>query len=119
MSETTAAQRIMNHLMTERELQDAVIAMAKTLGLLVYHPYDSRRSEPGYPDLTIVGSRGIVYVELKRQGGKLTTEQKAWGAAIERVAAMLPGYRSPIAYYVWRPHEWHSGEIEDVLRGIA
>lgn len=116
MSET---RRVMNYLMTERELQDAIIGLAKTLGMLCYHTWDSRRSEPGFPDLVIVGSSVIVYAELKRQGGKLTKEQKAWGEAIERVAGRLPSYRSPLEYHVWRPHDWHEGIVEDVLRRAA
>lgn len=110
------ARRVMDLLMTEKALQDNVIALAKTLGLLVYHPYDSRKSEPGFPDLTIVGKRRVLFVELKRQTGKLTKEQQAWREAIERTADKP---WAPHVYYLWRPHDWSSGEIENVLRGEA
>lgn len=48
-----SARATLDAAMTEGELQQAIIDLARVLGLLIYHPYDSRRSEPGYPDLTI------------------------------------------------------------------
>jgi hypothetical protein len=114
------AERVLNHLMTERELQDNVIDLCKLLGLLVYHTHDSRRSEPGFPDLTICGKRNVLFVELKRQGGKLSKEQKLWGEAVQRVSEMsFPKYRGGVLYFVWRPAEWRDGTIEDVLRAEA
>ena len=110
------ARRVIAYLMPERELQNNVIEMAERLGLLVYHTHDSRRSQPGFPDLVIAGKRGIVYAELKRQRGKLTDEQQAWRQAIEATAGRSwTGHE----YHLWRPHDWLSGDVEDVLRRIA
>lgn len=110
MSDLTEAQRVMALLMSEKQLQENVIELAKRLGLLVYHPYDSRKSEPGFPDLTIVGKRRVLFIELKRQSGKLTKEQQLWREAIERTSE-----RGRHDYYTWRPADWTSGVIEDVL----
>lgn len=93
--------------MTERQLQEHVVALAKQLGWMVYHTYDSRRSQPGFPDLVLV--RGVVlYRELKAVNGVLSPEQKAWLQCL-RVAGADAG--------VWRP--WHllDGTVERALRG--
>jgi len=116
VSESTAARRVLNHLMSERDLQDGVVQLARSLGLLVFHDYDSRRSESGFPDLVIVGPRGVAFIELKRQSGKLTTEQKAWGAALQ---ASMGRYDARHSYNVFRPHDWHEGSVDEELRRLA
>jgi hypothetical protein len=93
--------------MTERELQDAVVELAGYLGFLTFHPYDSRRSAPGWPDLVIVGHGRCIVAELKRERGRVSAMQQQW---LDELA--LAG----VATYVWRPWHWHSGEIENVLR---
>lgn len=99
--------------MTERQLQDAVVTLAGYLGYLVFHPYDSRRSTPGWPDLVLCGQgrsgqgRCIV-AELKRERGRVSPAQQGW---LDALAA------AGVETFVWRPWHWHSGEIERVLRG--
>lgn len=61
----------------EREWQSQVIKLAKTLGWRTYHTFDSRRSTHGFPDLVLVRDR-VIYLELKREKGRLTDEQKDW-----------------------------------------
>jgi hypothetical protein len=97
--------------MTERQLQDAVVEMAGYLGYLCFHPYDSRRSTgPGWPDLCIVGHGRFIVAELKRERGRVSAAQQGW---LDELA--LAG----VATYVWRPWHYHSGEIENVLRGAV
>lgn len=95
--------------LTEREFQDLVIRLADTCGWLVYHTYDSRRSRPGYPDLTLVSRKKnrVVFAELKTQKGHLTVDQQYWGEQLKGI--------SKIEYYLWRPQDWQSGEIGDIL----
>ena len=98
--------------MTEREWQQQVVALARTLGYLVFHTHDSRRSQPGFPDLCCVG-RKVVYLELKRQDGKLTDHQEKWLAALRRAGAEA---------YVLRPSDLDLvGRIltERRARGVA
>lgn len=38
----------------ERDFQAAVMELARLLGWRVYHTWDSRKSEPGFPDLVLV-----------------------------------------------------------------
>jgi hypothetical protein len=93
--------------MTERQLQAAVIQLAELLGWMTYHTHDSRRSNPGYPDLTLVKDDRLLFVELKSATGRLTTEQTEWLRAL--------GYCASVA--TWRPEQWADGTIEAVLRG--
>lgn len=67
---------------SEAQFQAAVIKLAKVLGYRVYHTYDSRRSEPGFPDLVLVKQRRILFLECKRQGGRATRAQKEWMTAL-------------------------------------
>ncbi len=88
---------------SEEAFQDLIVDLARRFGWLVYHPYDSRHSTPGYPDLTLVrcvGSRVLVMAELKTEKGRLSREQGEWATAL-----LAAGVR----YFLWRPSDW--GEI--------
>ena len=93
--------------MTEGVLQEKVIRLARSLGWLVYHTHDSRRSVKGFPDLVLVHPRrGVLWRELKTMKGRLTAEQTEWltelGAAGQDAK-------------VWRPDQWVSDEIAKEL----
>ena len=90
---------------TEKQFQATVIAMAKTCGWMVYHTHDSRKSEPGFPDLTMTRNGRMVYAELKTQSGRTTPEQDAWLAAL----AECDGNE----VFVWRPSDFQ--EITETL----
>lgn len=79
--------------MTEAQLQQAVLDLAKYTGWLVYHTYDSRRSAAGFPDLVLVRER-VVFAELKSDGGRLSRFQKRW------IEALLAAGQE---VYVWTP----------------
>lgn len=96
--------------MTEAELQRLVAEACARLGLLCYHTYDSRRSQPGYPDCTIVGTR-LIHRELKSARGTLTPEQRRWGSRINRAEGG--------DWAVWRPVDWYNGVIKAQLLAIA
>ena len=85
--------------MREKQLQDAIVAAAQRLGWLVYHTHDSRRSQPGFPDLVLVhpGRGRILYRELKTMTGKVTTDQQKWLDALAAAGADVG---------VWRPTDW-------------
>lgn len=83
--------------MTERQLQDAIIQLAQLRGWLVYHPYDSRRSTPGYPDLTLVRGHRLIFAELKSETGRLSHDQRVW---LERLD------QTPAEVYLWKPEDW-------------
>jgi hypothetical protein len=78
---------------TEAQWQSQVVQLAKLYGWRVYHTHDSRRSEPGFPDLVLVRER-VVYAELKTEKGKTSPHQKAWVQALTEAGQEV---------YLWRP----------------
>jgi hypothetical protein len=97
--------------MTEKALQDAIIGAAERQGWLVYHTYDSRRSESGYPDLHLVHAElGISLLrELKSERGTVSPAQRKWLTALQ-----LAG----VDVAVWRPTHWFDGTIDTQLAGM-
>lgn len=69
---------------SEKDHQRVVVDALTTLGYLTYHTYDSRRSNPGFPDLVAVhpGKGRRLFVELKTATGKLTADQLRWLGAL-------------------------------------
>ena len=53
--------------MSEAQFQKIVEGYAKVMGWLYYHTQDSRRSQPGFPDLVMLRGDRQVVAELKRQ----------------------------------------------------
>jgi len=96
--------------MSEAELMANVRQLCRLLGLRVYHTYDSRRSDPGFPDLVIVGPGAVLYRELKTERGRLRPEQREWLEALRTAGQDAD---------VWRPGDWLSGEIGRQLRSAA
>lgn len=96
--------------MSERDLDTAIRSLASGLGLRRYHVMNSQKSEPGWPDLVLVGKRGVLFRELKRQSGKPTKAQQEWLAALTE-AGMDAG--------LWRPSCLLSGQITRELAVIA
>ena len=93
--------------MSEEDLQQAVIDLAETLGWLCYHTHDSRRSQPGFPDLVMVRAPRILFAELKADKGVITNEQHQW---------MLALRETPAEVHLWRPEHWNDETIEKALR---
>jgi len=84
---------------SEKAFQQQVIDLAHLYGYLVYHTHDSRRSAPGFPDLTFAHpTRGDFFLaELKSERGRVTPHQEQWIAALQRAG---------IQCYIWRPSMW-------------
>ena len=97
--------------MREKALQQAIVTLAKLNRWCVYHTFDSRKSEAGFPDLVLVHpERGqCLFVELKSETGKITPSQGKWLEALLEV-------KGRPSVYLWRPADWKSGLIEDILR---
>ena len=94
--------------MSESELQKAVTDMCALFGLKWHHQRYSIGSGAGWPDLTICGTT-IIFRELKRQDGKCTPAQNAWGKAIDLAGG---------DWDVWRPSDLASGRIQFELEAI-
>ena len=106
---TVSAHRILAAAMPERELQENVRQLCAGLGLYHFHPHNSTRSEPGWPDSAIIGRR-MIFRELKSECGKLTPEQAEVG---RKLKAAGENWR------VWRPSDWLSRQIEKELTELA
>lgn len=98
---------------TEKEWQAQLVSLARTLGFKhVYHTHDSRKSASGFPDLVLIRER-VVFIECKREKGKLTETQAAWILALNAAGAEV---------YVARPRDLdnlavllaHRGRPQDV-----
>ncbi len=95
--------------MTEAELLSTVRDACRWSGVMCYHVFDSRRSEPGYPDLTLVGLSGVVFRELKSSTGRLTPAQRTWLDRLSQAGADAD---------VWRPSDWPA-RVLDEIHGIG
>ena len=84
--------------MSERDFQASVLDLARWAGWRVFHTYNSRRSEPGYPDLCMVRRDVCLMIELKTDTGRVTAAQEGWLNALDAV----PGIEAAI----WRPRDW-------------
>jgi hypothetical protein len=96
--------------MSEDDLEESVRGACAQLGVYRYHPKDSRRSEPGWPDDVLVGPGGILYRELKSEAGTVGPEQS-------RVIGLLRAAGADVQ--VWRPRDWVSGRVAREIAAIA
>ncbi len=102
-----AAKAVLNRGTPEKDFMQQVITLAQLNGWLCYHVFDSRKSSPGFPDLTMVRGSRLLFIELKSEKGKATPEQAHWLEALSKVET--------VSTYLWRPSSWQ--QIEEVLRG--
>lgn len=101
--------------MPERELQDAVIKLARLLGWRSAHFRPAMTTHgwrtavqgdgKGFPDVVLIRDERLVVAELKSDSGQLTNEQDQWLAAWRSVGAEV---------HVWRPEDLQT--IADILR---
>ena len=113
-------------LMSEAELQAAVVELAQRAGWTVDFVPDwfwrlafasmrrQRRgnrqwSPPGKPDLTLVRPGKLVFLELKSETGRVRPPQRAWLDVLQTV----PGVET----HVIRPRHWFDGTIDRILVG--
>ena len=80
--------------MTEAAWQRVVIDLARWYGWQVMHNADSRRSNPGWPDLVLAGHGRVIFAELKAEKGRLSAAQKTWLTALSSAS---------LEVCVWRP----------------
>ena len=95
--------------LSEAQFQAQIVTMARWHGWKVYHTYDSRRSEPGFPDLIMLRSGVQVVIECKSLNGKVTDDQQGWLDAFRAVPQCI--------VRVWRPSDW--AEIHEVLQNAS
>jgi hypothetical protein len=85
----------------EKAWQAQVIELALLYGWFVYHTYDSRRSQPGWPDLVLARptTGELIFVELKTDVGRLSPAQRSWLRVLEDCNQEV---------HVWRPRDFEA-----------
>jgi len=91
---------------TEKQFQAAVVELARLTGWLCFHTLDSRRSEPGFPDLVAIRPPRVLFIELKVEKGRLSRAQEHWLKLLRLVPC--------VEVFVWRPSDWPA--VREVLR---
>jgi len=92
--------------LTEKQFMGQIKELATILGWLWYHPFDSRKSTPGFPDLVLARAPRVIFAELKVEAGFLTPAQKLWQRELVEC-------RRRVEYYLWMPRDWP--QIEQAL----
>lgn len=84
---------------SEADFQAQLIDAAKRLGYRAYHTHDSRRSEPGFPDLVLASPqrRRVVFAELKSDTEE-PSEDQAWWIDVLTAAGQET--------HVWHYRDW-------------
>lgn len=92
--------------MSEAAFLAAVRDLARLTGWMTYHTHDSRRSEAGFPDITLVNVRQgrIIFAELKTATGRTTAAQERWLAALAAAGCETA---------LWRP-----ADLPDIARTL-
>jgi len=101
-----AKARTMDPETPEGVLLARVRTLAKAHAFETFHVFDSRKSDVGFPDLTLVKPGRLIFTELKSQQGKLTPEQTIW---LDLLRHSVPG----VEVYEWRPRDMPA--IERIL----
>jgi hypothetical protein len=98
--------------LTEDQLLEHIIELAGSLGLIWHRCPDSRRCQGprGFVDVMLVGRRGVIFAETKSRAGQLRPDQQTWKWTL---------LASGQAWFLWRPADWISGQVEAELRAIA
>lgn len=73
------------------------------------------QGDPGSLDLVLVhkATGRLVFAELKRERGKVSTAQMDWYSAL-MTASGLNGWKA-VQVFEWRPSQWLDGTIQRVL----
>lgn len=94
--------------MTHAQLQGQVREVAKRLGWeRIYHTYNSKRSDSGFPDLVLCRPKRLIFAELKTEGDTATIPQQQW---LDMLNISVPG----IECYLWYPSDLNN--IVDILQ---
>ena len=97
-----AAMAAMYGSMRESVLQEECERALVLAGWLHYHTHDSRRSDPGLPDIIAVRGKRLIWRELKTQSGRLSVKQEEWRDKLLAAGA---------DWALWRPFDWGDGSI--------
>ena len=111
MKNSNAMREVINESMSEEEFMAQVIQLLDLCHWRYYHTYRSTRSPAGFPDIAAVrgnsdGSATLIFLEIKKEKGKLTEQQFEWLSLLNAV----PG----VVAMAGRPSDWAA--IADMLK---
>ena len=104
-----AARKVMDGAMSEKDWQIQVLDLAQNCGWKAYHTFDSRRSNPGFPDLVLVRGVQVLCLELKTEKGVVSDAQQEWIDKLDKAKRVEAA--------VARPSNWP--DIERALTSRA
>ena len=100
-------------MVSESDWQKIVIKIAVRNDWKWYHPPNNLPNKygniqnivAGYPDLTLVKDKRLLFVELKTDKGRVSKEQKEWQEVLKKAGCEC---------YIWRPKDLI--EVQKILR---
>lgn len=101
--------------LSEKLFQRQVLELAKIMGWRVYHPFLSKWSERGFPDLTMVRARDrrLLFAELKAEAGRLTPAQVEWQELLAAVAWPRCTCSGPLGGITFGAQRTDDGRLHD------
>jgi len=87
-------------LVTEKAFMATILQAAELYGWWTYHTHDSRRSTAGFPDLVLIKPPHVLFLEVKRENGRLTVAQAdvlamLWGCDQVTAGVVPPAWCAP------------------------
>lgn len=96
--------------MTEVELNTHIRVMVAQRQLFGYQVRNSVGSAAGWPDWVLVGPGGLLFRELKAEGGIVSTDQSIVGRKLKAAGQ---------DWDIWRPSDLQAGIIAMEMDGLA
>ena len=81
----------------ERDFQATVLQWAKVHGWAEHHTWSSVHSPAGWPDLVLCRPPRLIFAELKKEDGQMSSAQTRWLNTLRE----CPGVET----YLWRPRD--------------
>lgn len=103
--EVTKARAVLDSSLSEAQFQASVVDLAERRQWRAWHDNDPRRNRAGFPDWVFLRPPRLLFVELKKQGGYASPDQRIWLAELSQCVG--------VESYLWRPSDWP--EIKEVL----
>ena len=102
-----AIRKISRIVVTERDLRQQVVDLAKLFGYKAYFSWTSIHSPRGFPDLVLAcqARERVIYAELKTEKGKVSDSQREWLDELTACGQEV---------YLWRPADFE--EVARILR---
>lgn len=108
---------------SEAVMARVIISLARSAGLLAHHCADSRKCEGdrGFPDLVILGTRGVLLAELKMTSGETSASQDEWAWRLTQVDSQCGPCceRGGVLYKCYRPDDLTDGTVARDLGELA